>query len=140
MDEEYALSLLTRDLPDRPYDQIDRIDLRGKDCSKAGKSTKGYIYKVVAARGFERLGDLVYAGFSYDRATNLAERLKFHWAVMGCADKSIEIWSNLFNNARNSKEEEKYTDGLRRARRMRKYANNRLLERNSGNKKQKVTI
>ena len=140
MDEEYALYLLKRDLPNRSFKQIQNTDFKGKDSFAKEKPTDEYIYRVVAARGFESFegyDELELAAFSYDQASKCAAKLKFNQAAMACADRSIVIYSHLIEWGKTPQEREKHRDNLKYSERRRYKASN-ILERNSRRKKQRI--
>jgi hypothetical protein len=94
--EDAALALLQIELPEKLLENPDEPDFKARDYFEIeGNLDKGFIFRVIAGRGYEKIESWVNATYSFSRAARLAFYMDFYNASIKCDEKNIELHSRL---------------------------------------------
>lgn len=94
--ELLAINLLEQELPSEiEYREILNLDFKGKEYSRSAKYKEGFIYKTVAAIGYEKFEDLKSAVYAYERAGKNSSNYLLPLAANICLGRALEIYSYI---------------------------------------------
>ncbi len=105
-----ALDLLDQTLPEHiTKGEITRFDFMGKEAVQQRKDFKeAFIYKAVAALGYENLEDITNSAYCYERAAKSALEIKLPLASIECMNRGLSYYISLIRQSENEDEVNKY--------------------------------